>query len=317
MFREPMSWPKWRTFLVFGIKFSVSALLLYVLFTYIDYAEVVAHLQKADPVLIIFGVLFGWLNLVFSALRWWRIQQYFRVGTDFSFSVFAYAEAVAFNLLLPGSMGGDVVRVVRLGRLVGSYLRAFYSAFVDRLSSFLILILLAAVAWPFLYGDVATVVGYVVGVLLLATIAGFLVVYNLPVDRRFLRIRPYRHLVRFAFAVRRVFSSPVRTGEAMALSLCVQACIVAMMVCAMTAVSADAPSLAIAVLAATLATLAAMVPLTLAGIGLREGAIVWVLQIFGYAGSYSYAVALIFGILALVQCFPGVLVWMFGALDRR
>ncbi len=88
----------------------------------------------------------GLINILASAFKWymlahsrglqvslWRLYAYYTIGKF-------------FNLILPTSMGGDVVRIHKLGRYTGRYPDATASVFVERFSGMAIQVLLALLA---------------------------------------------------------------------------------------------------------------------------------------------------------------------------
>lgn len=83
---------------------------------------------------------------VVSALRWKLLSR--PLGLEGSLGQFIayYFVGMFFNLLLPTSVGGDVVRAWYLDGGSGQRLAAFLSVFVDRFSGLLVLLALACVA---------------------------------------------------------------------------------------------------------------------------------------------------------------------------
>ena len=65
--------------------------------------------------------------------------------------------------------------------------------------------------------------------------------------------------------------------------------------------------------------LASSLPLTIAGLGLREGAAIWALMSFGVEEALAYSVAFLFGAVLILQGLPGLAIWMGGLarLPRR
>jgi len=96
--------------------------------------------------LVIVSILVALLQNVVSVLKWrvvvlakrlrggvWQLLQYLYVGR-------------LYNLILPTSMGGDVIRIYRLGKLNDSMERGAASVFVDRFTGMLLLLVLAGIA---------------------------------------------------------------------------------------------------------------------------------------------------------------------------
>jgi uncharacterized protein (TIRG00374 family) len=86
------------------------------------------------------------LAQVVSAARWRLFAQPLGFQSSLRRFISLYFVGMYFNLLLPTSIGGDVVRAWYLDGASGRRLPAFLSVFVDRLSGLLILLALACVA---------------------------------------------------------------------------------------------------------------------------------------------------------------------------
>ncbi len=104
------------------------------------------------PALIILGAIgLDLLGQSLSAYRWSQVTELagHRVGFKKVFPI--YFSGMFFNICLPTSVGGDVVRTVGLGRHIKSKTAALASVFMDRnvgLSALLGLGLVSALLWP-------------------------------------------------------------------------------------------------------------------------------------------------------------------------
>lgn len=96
--------------------------------------------------LLLLSVVVGVLVNVSSALKWfmlirarnmivgyWRVFSYYLIGQF-------------YNLFLPTSVGGDVIRSYQLGQYTGKKAEALASVFVERYTGVLVLLILAALA---------------------------------------------------------------------------------------------------------------------------------------------------------------------------
>lgn len=97
-----------------------------------------------DPVLLTASITIGLIISLASALKWYMLLQSrnFRIGL---WRVYAfYIIGMFFNLILPTSLGGDVVRVHQLKQHSGRGADALASVFVERFTGMATLVLLAA-----------------------------------------------------------------------------------------------------------------------------------------------------------------------------
>ncbi|NEP23226.1 lysylphosphatidylglycerol synthase transmembrane domain-containing protein [Moorena sp. SIO3I6] len=130
---------------------GTTALLVYVvhkagLFSADGRRDLLDTFVHVKPPFLLASIGFGLLLNLSSAFKWymlsrsrglpvnlWRLFAYYMVGQF-------------FNLVLPSSIGGDVVRMHQLGRYTGRYADAVASVFVERFTGLATLVLLAMVA---------------------------------------------------------------------------------------------------------------------------------------------------------------------------
>jgi len=113
-------------------KVALTAVLLGFLAYKADWHAVGGLLAGASPAWLVLGALLGIPASVFSGLRWRQISAYLGVPLPWRFAVLGAMESIAFNLLLPGSIGGDVLRVVKVTRARGKLHRNFAGVVFDR-----------------------------------------------------------------------------------------------------------------------------------------------------------------------------------------
>ncbi len=132
-----------------SLKILVSVALLGVLAWRTDWphvAEVFGQLQFGwwAAALAVFGVA-----QILSALRWQMLARPLGFEQPLSYFLGYYFIGMFFNLMLPTSVGGDVVRAWYLDHSPGRRQSAFVSVFVDRLSGLFVLLALAGLATLF------------------------------------------------------------------------------------------------------------------------------------------------------------------------
>lgn len=104
-------------------------------------------LSQANILILCLSVLVGILVNVSSAIKWWMLARARDMQAGL-FRVFAYYIVGQFyNLFLPTSVGGDVVRAYELGKYTNKKADALASVFVERYTGVLVLLLLAMVAF--------------------------------------------------------------------------------------------------------------------------------------------------------------------------
>lgn len=101
--------------------------------------------RSVDWALVALSILITFVQNWISALKWRVVVMAKRLrGSIFQLLEYIYVGRL-YNLILPTSMGGDVVRVYRLGKINANMERAAASVFVDRFTGMVLLLVLAGV----------------------------------------------------------------------------------------------------------------------------------------------------------------------------
>lgn len=125
------------------IRIAVSAVLLSIIAWRTDWSIVGDKFANMDVWLWVAAVVVLTVTMVFSARRWQVFAQELRFERTLGQYCAYYFVGMWFNLSLPTSVGGDVVRVWYLDGKSGRKLAALASIFLERLNGLLVLIAVA------------------------------------------------------------------------------------------------------------------------------------------------------------------------------
>jgi hypothetical protein len=293
------------------VKAAVSGLLLYFTLAAVNIGAVKARLYQIDPRWVLAGLLVLFVQLVIQAARWELLVA--RCGGNlplpraFRFSLIG----VFFNQTLPSSVGGDAVRIWLLGKH-SNWRVAAYSVFLDRVVGVVALAALVVICLPWSFELIHNSVGraglLVIG---LGCIAAGVVFVALASPRLHIlqRWAPTRHLAAIAAVGSTVLRSPPSVAAVFGLSLAIHLLTAAAAWCAARSVGADVTLVNLLFLVPPV-ILVTVIPISIAGWGVREGAMV---AAFGYAGlapGDGLLVSLLFGAGFLVIGVIGGLVWI-------
>ncbi len=103
-------------------------------------------LREVNLPLLLLSLLISVVMNGASALKWWMLLRSRGHRPSYGRLLGYYYVGKFFNLVLPTSMGGDVVRVWALGRDTGSASEALASVFVERFSGLVTMTLLVVLA---------------------------------------------------------------------------------------------------------------------------------------------------------------------------
>lgn len=229
------------------------------------------------------GVLAG--ALVIGGLRWHLLLRRAGLGASPFQTARAYAIGVFSNNLLPSGFGGDAARAWIVGRSGPPLVRALISVAVDRGSS---LVCLFVVAWGALALTPGSVPGVLVSILLVATLAGavaatillLLVLRGRGGIARRLPYRLSRWLLEARGTLHAYFTEAPLVASVLALGVAFQALVVAETVLLAKAIDLQL-AYALAAVTLPLVLVLTLIPVSLAGFGVREGGFVVLLGTAG------------------------------------
>ena len=309
-----------RKAIALTIKAAVSGLLLYFTLASVNIGAVEARLYQIDPRWVAAGLLLLFVQLAIQAVRWEllvaRCGGNLPLARAFRFSLIG----VFFNQTLPSSVGGDAVRIWLLGKQ-SNWRVAAYSVFLDRAVGVVALAALVVACLPWSFELIRNPVGraglLIIGLGCLTAGAVFVALAS-PRLHILQRWAPTRHLAAIAAVGFSVLRSPSSVTAVFGLSFAIHLLTATAAWCAARSVGADVTLLDSLFLVPPV-ILVTVIPISIAGWGVREGAMV---AAFGYAGlapGDGLIVSLLFGAGFLVVGIIGGLVWILttSRVDRH
>ena len=300
-----------RRALSFLAKLVVSGLLLYLALNWVNLGRVASRLSQIDPAWLALALLAPLAQNFLLSLRWQTILS--RCGSDLPFGqMFRYSMvALFFNQTLPSSVGGDAMRIWLVGKQ-SNWRTATYSVLVDRVVGVVALAILVTACLPWTLALVRNPVGRSALLLIgIGCITGGVVFVVLAWERLSVlqRWAPTRHLAASATVAAGILRSPPTLVKVFGLSFGIHFLTAVNAWCAARSVGAEL-SLLYALFLVLPVILVSIVPISIAGWGIREGAMV---AAFGYAGlapGDGLIVSLVYGATYLVIGVIGGVVWL-------
>lgn len=292
-------------------KVAISLILIWVVFNAFDVKGVYQHLRQIEASAVLVAVACALSVVPLHALRWMIAIE--ASGNHMSFGTALRIVLIGhfFNQTLPSAVGGDAVRIwcaYRAGLSAGDAAR---TVVLDRAISLVGLLLLAAAGLPWLFDIVSDQAARIAIVTVIATgICGFLVFVSLPqLPPSLLRWRITRVLVKLASLARRLAFSPRYVMPILALSVFGFVIFVFIVYWLASALNlgirfTDCLLLVPPVL------LISVIPVSIAGWGVREGAMVVAFGFIQASPGAAFAVSLLFGLVIAAASLPGALLWL-------
>jgi uncharacterized membrane protein YbhN (UPF0104 family) len=290
-----------RTWLLFAAKLIATLAILAFAIHSMDWNSLLLALRQFQPWVIVVVTLILIAEIPVLGLRWAIIAGP-RVALPLAEHQRRYAVASFYNSFTPGQVGGDVYRffafrehfVETRGELVALLLQERMIGFVSYCAGFLIGL---GLSWAILPQEHAAQINtlFLLGAISLCFVLGAVlapVFLALPIFRRMLSFSP--KLVRLFDLLRLVFSfsSARQFFSIMVLTVIgVAGWILALELLAWQ-MDLRVP-IALMLLLGTATDLIRLVPITVQGIGLREGAFAWLFGAFGYPPEQGFVLGAI------------------------
>lgn len=303
-----------RPWLSFAVKAAISAALIWLLFGSVDWAQVgtrLLHLDAGEGVLCL-AILAA--QIMATSQRWRIISRIIGVLFGLGAAMRMMWIGLFFNQALPSSIGGDAVRAFLVTREGASFGRAIAVVLCDRVFALLVLVGVMALTLPLMFDRVDDASArWGMTILAGAGLAGFAAFLFLGdaiahLLRRWKMSRPIGNL---AADFHSLFATTAGAAGLFALSTVIHlATVVAVFALA------DGLGLSVGLIDCLVLVppilLATMLPLSIAGWGVREGAMVIGFGFVGVAAADALALSVTFGIAQLIIALPGGLLWLKG-----
>jgi glycosyltransferase 2 family protein len=289
------------------LRWGITLGLLALLFTRFDFTTIIGVCLRATPGFFVAALLFYLASQAVSALRWHNLARGIGFRATAGECLEYYTIGMFFGLVVPSTLGSDAARALYLGEGAPGRAAAFSTVLFDRLIG---LVMLAAVAAVALLGPHADLpVGLELGVvaICLTLTAGW---FSIPWIARMLpEGQRWRRLVEEELLP--FFRDRALLGTAAAMSLAVHLLQIVSQKLLTDALGLHVPFGFVAMYH-PLVALAAALPLTIGGFGLREAAYAALLPYGGVGPDDAIALGLLWWSVAAIGGLGGGLVYAFA-----
>jgi glycosyltransferase 2 family protein len=296
------------------LRIAVSAALLAGVVWLVEGDALLARLRDLEPIWALIALAISLPQMLLLAFRWRLTAARLGLPLPFGAALSEYYLGVFLNQLIPGGVMGDVSRAWRHGRAapetslsagptLGPAVRA---VILERASGQAITVLVAALSFlalPLAAGIRAQTM-LVTGAGLAALVVAALILRRLRVAETIWRD------VRAALLARDVVFVQLLT------SALVMGTYVAVYLAAARAVGVSTPFVVLAPLVAPV-LLSMLIPVTIAGWGLREATAAALWSAVGLTAEDGVAISAAYGLLVLASTLPGAIVLISAARGRR
>ncbi len=300
------------------LKFGVSGALIWFLFTKIDLDAAFLRVQEANIGSLVLAVVVFLFQILICAFRWRSVILAIRSEMEFKTVFRLFYIGAFFSQTLPSSVGGDAVRMYKVYRCGQTLRQAVNGVMLERAATVIALVLVVIAVQPFflprvdaatagLMGTGVAIVGVVMAaglglLLVLDRVLGFL-------PHAVSGWRLVRGLAALASDARLVFLVPGRTIRVLGWSAAghVNVTFGAFLIATALGLNitfVDSLALVPPVL------LVMTVPVSIAGWGVREGAMVAMFGLIGVPAEGAMVMSILFGLAAALSSLPGGVLWL-------
>jgi glycosyltransferase 2 family protein len=302
------------------LRVVLSGALLGYLLSRLDRGALTTAMADVEVSGWLLAVLLYLLSQISSGIRWATLAR--PIGFHLGWLRFQqlYFEGMFFSLCLPSSIGGDVFKALRLGGDGRGRILAACTVVADRVAGVLAIMLIGFTAlaqrtYSLSAAQTAGVGLALTAVTLVATRIGFALLdwptgripNHHPIAHYLERLLPYHH-------------HPYVFWGAIGLGLFVQGLNVVTVMALGSALGLDLPAEAYCI-AVPMVGLMTALPISLNGVGVREGGLMWILGTYGLTNALGVALGLLWFSVTVMTGLMGGLVYLLGPplkeLDNR
>lgn len=299
---------------ILALKITVSVLLIALLLSQIDTQLLAETLSDIAPGLALFSLIIIFLQVVPAVLRWSAVLEASGASLGFWQGCRLFFVGVFFNQTLPSAIGGDAVRIYFVYREGLSLRNAVNSVLLERIVSIAALVILVLAFYPFFSSELSETTRswfqpllILIAALLSVGITGLLCLNVL--FGRWRHWRLVRALSNLAEDAHNLCSQRKLLLKSFWWALVANGTVSFAVYILALSLDLDVSLVACQVLV-PLANLMTMLPISIAGWGIREGTMVLLLGLIGVTSENALLLSILFGLTAVASAVPGAFLWL-------
>lgn len=291
------------------IKFCVTIILFALILRNVDIESAYTAASQLSWLTVALAIVLQLGSNSVAAFRWFLIMRRIGSSKPFPFFLMSYFKGTFFNQGLPTSIGGDAIRILDCSRESHSKADCFYGVFIDRfigLAGLLILNISALLMnRDILPPRIHTMLLATIILLFLGLVA-LLFIYRL---RLFRTTKWFGFIGQLSERYNQVYAGPVSFIVQMGLAVMIHLMAMTAFYVLGVGVGLDYTLNVFLVLVPPVVLLT-ILPISLAGWGIREGAMIGFFLLVGADRSRVLTFSVLYGLLALISSLPGLFVYL-------
>lgn len=303
-----------KKYLLIALKILISGGLIWFLLSSIDLGAAKDRVLQADPLLLVAAALVILVQISVAAGRWWSVISAMRAPLPYFVLVRLFWIGGFFSQALPSAVGGDPIRIYMAYKDGLSLSKAVNGVMLERIVTIVGLVVLVALVQPIFLpklddqGQMLTKLALLF--LTLGTIGG--IGFMMCLDRlpgSLSRFRIVRGMSLLAEDTRSVFLRPLNAIVSVIFGVLTHVTIALCVFLIGMSLGVEITWLDCMVLMPPV-ILVTTLPISIAGWGVREGAMVTAFALVGVPSDGALVMSLTLGILAVIMMIPGGALWL-------
>ncbi|MCX7770016.1 MAG: flippase-like domain-containing protein [Proteobacteria bacterium] len=293
-----------KRYIKFLGKALISFFFLFLVFKKLDFNTIIIELKQINIIMLFLSIILYLSTMIFSTIRW----SYF-VKTKKSIKELfqLYMIGTFFNLFMPGTVGGDVIKAYYLYKEDRKKTNPLVSVFMERYMGLCALITIALIGFFFGYDYIKdSLIDKLFYLICALFILGTLFVLFFPYEKF------YHKLDRARESIKNYMFNPSIFFRTYILSLIVQG--IGVLVVYFLGIGLSIPlQFKFYLIFIPIITVISMIPISLSGFGVREYGFLYLLSIFGISKEKAVGLSLMWFFTMLMTGLVG----MFFYLNKK
>ena len=292
------------------VRIIITGIILTLIFRNIEIKSVKDIILQADVKLLFVAVIFQLLSTVLAGFRWGKVMNKLNFGNSTAFYLQSYFKGSFFNQGLPTSIGGDAVRVLDVAQNGHRKRDAFIGVFIDRvlgLVGLLILNLFANYALPDLLPENLFLM---INLIVLGGLLGFICFIYIHKIKALYKGRLLNYILRVSQQLNLILHDIRSIFFHLVIGVLIHLFSIINIYFVSQSVGLEFSLLTIAVIVPPVILLT-LIPVSLAGWGIREGAMIGLFGLIGAAATNVLSMSILYGIILIIASLPGLYTYLY------
>ncbi|MCL4460034.1 MAG: flippase-like domain-containing protein [Chloroflexi bacterium] len=297
------------------LQLLAGGLLLVLILSRLDMAKLGRIFQSADYRYILLGIALFVVSTLIDTYRWQIFVKPLGVAVSLRRLFAYYYISLLLGMFLPGKLGQDLTRIVALSRSSKHNVESTASVLMVRFMGIVALSLIASLSlvlsWPLVRHTNITI-----GVIVLCLICGtgLIVLFNKQLSARIFHLTfgvsvwDMKDIAERSYTSLSLYREPRVLLKGLGLSIATHLVAISYTYTLSLAVGLNT-SFLIFLSVIPLITVASMIPVTFQGIGVREGAFVYIFSQLGIMAEKAFALSLTTYLLSILSALIGIVAY--------